>query len=79
MVTFTHVSVIQLIEVFFLTVLGTIFTHKSIRDRLEKATTSMMAYDCRDVDYLGCYLLDDGAFLISTNQESSRTSVSMCM
>lgn len=35
-------------------------------------------YHCRDSDRLICYLLDDGAFVISTNQEDKLGAVSIC-
>ena len=58
------------------TVVGAIFTHQSIQERLETTATSPNVYDCGSSDNLACYLLDDGAFLIATNQDSSNTSVS---
>ena len=63
--------------ILFLPVVGAIFTHQSILDRLQSVANSSVFDSCANSSSLACYLLDDGGFLISTNQESSKTSVSI--
>ena len=52
-------------------VYGVIFSHQTI---LDQVTTVVEV--CRDHENIACHLLDDGAFLVATNQPNLNTSVS---
>ncbi|XP_060595875.1 voltage-dependent calcium channel subunit alpha-2/delta-2-like isoform X2 [Ruditapes philippinarum] len=56
-------------------VLGAVFTHEHIRDTMIKVSNQTSIGDCGDPSTTACYLIDDGAFLIATNQEQYETSV----
>ncbi|XP_053376800.1 voltage-dependent calcium channel subunit alpha-2/delta-2-like [Mercenaria mercenaria] len=56
-------------------VLGAVFTHDHIRDTMVKTSSQTSIGNCGDPSTTACYLLDDGAFVIATNQEQYYTSV----
>lgn len=50
-------------------VIGVTMNHSRIMEEMLAATDSGNVYHCRDSENLVCFLLDDGAFVISTNQD----------
>ncbi|GAB1597394.1 voltage-dependent calcium channel subunit alpha-2/delta-2 isoform X4, partial [Argonauta hians] len=57
-------------------VIGVTMNHSRIMEQLLLASDyGSSTYHCRDSDNLICYLLDDGAFVISTNQEEKLSDV----
>ncbi|KAK6175495.1 hypothetical protein SNE40_013950 [Patella caerulea] len=55
-------------------VVGVKITHDKIQEKLINDSEKFglqypLAYHCNESDYLSCHLLDDGGFLVSTNQE----------
>lgn len=51
--------------------------HSRIMEEMLAATDSGNVYHCRDSENLVCFLLDDGAFVISTNQDDKLGGVSI--
>jgi len=60
------------------TVPGLILTHKYIQNILQKKLHNTSgSTNCDQPDKLACHLIDDGGFLIATNQPKLNTSVSI--
>ncbi|KAL5014791.1 hypothetical protein ScPMuIL_009061 [Solemya velum] len=49
-------------------VAGAVFSHTLLIEKMQNASVQPDTLNCRDINNLSCYLLDDGAFLIATNQ-----------
>ena len=61
----------------YIAVIGLVFKQDSLKSTMEDLTrNSHGLYDCGDSESMACYLLDDGAFVIATNQDKFNTSVS---
>lgn len=60
---------------YFVIVLGAVFSHELIQQIMQNTTRQSRTKDCTDPS-MACYLIDDGAFLIATNQDKYETSVS---
>ncbi|KAL4227116.1 hypothetical protein ACF0H5_015089 [Mactra antiquata] len=58
-------------------VLGAVFSHDLMQQRMQDKArrSSANTRDCSDPSTLACYLIDDGGFLIATNQEKYNTSI----
>ncbi|KAK3595583.1 hypothetical protein CHS0354_009540 [Potamilus streckersoni] len=71
-----HITVVKAVSLeeknYKIAVAGAVFTHDSVRIRMQDASVdsaSGQELNCLNSDFLTCYLLDDGAFIIATNQE----------
>ncbi|KAJ8301428.1 hypothetical protein KUTeg_020415 [Tegillarca granosa] len=53
-------------------VVGAYLDHKTLVEMMEFATDSDEYYGCKDSHKVQCYLLDDGAFLVATNQDNKQ-------
>ncbi|KAL3853325.1 hypothetical protein ACJMK2_016873, partial [Sinanodonta woodiana] len=76
--TAPHITVVKSVTLedknYKIAVAGAVFTHDSIRNCMQDATldsASGQELNCLNSSVLICYLLDDGAFVIATNQKDS--------
>ncbi|XP_071083226.1 voltage-dependent calcium channel subunit alpha-2/delta-2-like isoform X4 [Haliotis cracherodii] len=56
-------------------VMGAQFMYSRVIDSLYEFTEEEIYYDCADVNFLNCYLVDEGGFLIASNQEDHNMQI----
>ncbi|XP_046583108.1 LOW QUALITY PROTEIN: voltage-dependent calcium channel subunit alpha-2/delta-2-like [Haliotis rubra] len=55
--------------------MGAQFMYSRVISSLHEKTAEDIYYDCADVDFLNCYLVDEGGFLIASNQEDHNMQI----
>ncbi|XP_067684840.1 voltage-dependent calcium channel subunit alpha-2/delta-2-like isoform X4 [Haliotis asinina] len=55
--------------------MGAQFAYSRVISSLYEKTEEEIYYDCSDVDFLNCYLVDEGGFLIASNQEDHNMQI----